>query len=60
MKLRDAGNTVVVIEHNPELIKCADWIIDLGPDGGTRRRSPERTTGRDRVFRTVYRQIPDR
>ncbi len=28
------GNTVVVIEHNQELIKCADWIIDMGPDGG--------------------------
>ena len=36
MKLRDAGNTLVVIEHNLEMIKCADWIIDLGPDGGER------------------------
>src|SRR5438094_852853 len=34
MKLRDAGNTIVVIEHNLEMIKCADWIIDLGPEGG--------------------------
>jgi excinuclease ABC subunit A len=34
MKLRDAGNTLVVIEHNLEMIKCADWIVDLGPDGG--------------------------
>ena len=34
MKLRDAGNTMVVIEHNLEMIKCADWIIDLGPEGG--------------------------
>jgi len=34
MKLRDAGNTVVVIEHNMEMIKCADWIVDLGPEGG--------------------------
>ncbi|MDQ2824830.1 MAG: excinuclease ABC subunit UvrA [Verrucomicrobiota bacterium] len=34
MKLRDAGNTLVVIEHNLEIIKCADWIIDLGPEGG--------------------------
>lgn len=33
-KLIEIGNTVIVIEHNPELIKCADWIIDLGPDGG--------------------------
>lgn len=28
------GNTLLIIEHNPEVIKCADWIIDLGPDGG--------------------------
>src|SRR5205809_3538128 len=34
MKLRNAGNTVIVIEQNLEMIKCADWIIDLGPDGG--------------------------
>jgi len=29
-----AGNTVLVVEHNPDVIKCADWIIDLGPEGG--------------------------
>jgi excinuclease ABC subunit A len=33
-KLVSRGNTVVVIEHNLEVIKCADWIIDLGPEGG--------------------------
>jgi excinuclease ABC subunit A len=33
-RLVDAGNTVLVIEHNPDVIKCADWIIDLGPEGG--------------------------
>ena len=59
MKLRDAGNTLVVIEHNLEMIKCADWIIDLGPEGGERggaviaagtpeevARDPESVTGR--------------
>ena len=34
-KLRDNGNTIVVIEHNMEVIKCSDWIIDLGPEGGS-------------------------
>jgi excinuclease ABC subunit A len=33
-KLRDAGNTLIVIEHNLEMVKCADWIVDLGPEGG--------------------------
>ena len=34
MRLRDAGNTIVVIEHNLDLIKSADWVVDLGPEGG--------------------------
>lgn len=33
-RLRDHGNTIIVIEHNMEVIKTADWIIDLGPEGG--------------------------
>ncbi len=33
-RLRDAGNTIVVIEHNLDVVKTADWVIDLGPDGG--------------------------
>jgi len=34
LQLRDQGNTIVVIEHNLDVIRCADWIIDLGPGGG--------------------------
>ncbi len=33
-RLADVGNTILVIEHNLDVIKCADWIIDMGPDGG--------------------------
>ena len=33
-RLRQHGNTVVVIEHNLDVIKTADWIVDLGPEGG--------------------------
>ncbi len=33
-KLADLGNTVIVIEHNLDVIKCADWILDMGPEGG--------------------------
>lgn len=35
-RLRDAGNTIVVIEHNLDVIKTADWIVDLGPEGGAK------------------------
>ena len=34
MKLRDRGNTMIIIEHNLDVIKTADWIVDLGPEGG--------------------------
>ena len=34
IRLRDKGNTVIVIEHNLDVIKMADWIIDIGPEGG--------------------------
>src|SRR5205085_12567894 len=33
-RLADMGNTVLVIEHNLDVVKCADWIIDMGPEGG--------------------------
>ena len=34
-RLRDHGNTIVVIEHNLDVIKTADWVVDLGPEGGS-------------------------
>jgi excinuclease ABC subunit A len=34
-QLRDAGNTIVVIEHNLDVTKTADWLIDMGPEGGS-------------------------
>jgi excinuclease ABC subunit A len=50
-KLRNTGNTLVVIEHNLDVIKTADWIIDLGPEGGAAggkivaEGPPEKITG---------------
>ncbi len=35
-RLVDSGNTVVIVEHNLDVVKCADWIIDLGPEGGSK------------------------
>jgi excinuclease ABC subunit A len=60
MKLRNAGNTVIVIEHNLEMIKCADWIIDLGPEGGERggeivgAGAPERIVDLPHSFTAKY------
>ena len=34
-RLVEKGNTVIVIEHNPDVMKQADWLIDIGPDGGS-------------------------
>ena len=33
-KLVDGGNSMIIIEHNLDVLKCADWIIDMGPEGG--------------------------
>ncbi len=60
-RLVEAGNTVVVIEHNLDVIKTADWIIDLGPEGGERggelvvAGTPE-SSGRDQALR--HRPVP--
>ena len=54
------GNTVLVIEHNLDVIKCADWIIDLGPEGGegggtiVDQGSPERILGNPKSFTGQY------
>jgi excinuclease ABC subunit A len=59
-RLVDRGNTVLVIEHNLDVIKTADWIIDLGPDGGLRggeivaAGSPEDIAATDRSYTGQY------
>ena len=55
-RLVDAGNTIVVIEHNMEIIKSADWLIDLGPEGGDAggqviaQGTPEEVAGESRSY----------
>ena len=59
-RLRDHGNTVVVIEHNLDVIKTADWIIDLGPEGGAggglviAEGPPEQVAGVDASYTGKY------
>ena len=59
-RLVDAGNSIVVIEHNMEVIKCADWIIDLGPEGGDAggeliaQGTPEDVAQNERSFTGYY------
>ncbi len=59
-RLRDHGNSVVVIEHNLDVIKTADWIIDLGPEGGDRggeiiaQGTPEQVAAVERSYTGQY------
>ena len=69
-KLIEIGHSIIVIEHNPELIKCADWIIDLGPEGGDKggalvfEGTPEELAGckhsytgeflKNKVFKVIF------
>ena len=59
-RLADQGNTIVVIEHNMDVIKSADWIIDLGPEGGDRggrivaQGPPEHVAGQEGSFTGQY------
>jgi excinuclease ABC subunit A len=59
-QLVDQGNTVVIIEHNMDVIKTADWIIDLGPEGGNEggkviaTGTPEEVARQDRSFTGQY------
>ena len=59
-RLVDQGNSVVVIEHNLDVIKTADWILDLGPQGGVRggeivaQGTPEDVAGEVRSYTAAY------
>jgi excinuclease ABC subunit A len=59
-RLVDQGNSVVVIEHNLDVIKTADWIIDMGPEGGVRggeivaEGTPEDVAAAARSFTGAY------
>jgi len=59
-RLVDQGNSVVVIEHNLDVIKTADWVLDLGPDGGVRggeivaQGTPEEVANEPKSFTGAY------
>ena len=59
-KLRNKGNTVIIIEHNLDVIKTADWIIDMGPEGGNKggtiiaEGTPETIAGNKGSFTGQY------
>ncbi len=59
-KLVQKGNTVVVIEHNMDVIKCSDYIIDIGPEGGVRggnivaKGTPEEVANNPKSFTGQY------
>lgn len=59
-RLADMGNSILVIEHNLDVIRCADWIIDLGPEGGDRggeivaQGTPETVAKNDRSYTGQY------
>ncbi len=61
-QLRDAGNTIVVIEHNLDVIKTADWLIDMGPEGGAgggtvvAQGTPEEVAAQEASFTGRYLQ----
>ena len=60
LRLRDSGNTILVIEHNLDVIKSADWVIDLGPEGGAggghvvASGTPERVAGCEESYTGQY------
>ena len=59
-RLKEQGNTIIVIEHNLDVIKTADWIIDLGPEGGSQggqliaNGSPEKVAKVKKSFTGKY------
>ncbi|HAT4313967.1 TPA: hypothetical protein I9097_001228, partial [Clostridium perfringens] len=59
-RLVDGGNTVIVIEHNLDMIKCADYIVDLGPEGGDKggtivaTGTPEKIAGVEESYTGKY------